>query len=83
MRAVGASTRVFSLLDREPAIPTNTGIPVPTSLKRGGVIKFENVSFEYPSRKDVKVLDGFNLTIPVGGSTAIVSVTFFGLRFMI
>lgn len=72
MRAVGASTRVFSLLSREPVIPTDVGVPVPTELKRGGIIKFENVSFQYPSRRDVSVLDGLNLTIPVGGSTAIV-----------
>lgn len=75
MRAVGASGRVFSLLSRDPAIPFNTGVPIPQSAIRGGVIKFENVTFQYPSRKDVSVLNGFNLTIPVGGSTAIVWVS--------
>lgn len=71
MRAIGASTRVFSLLERKSAIPTDAGLPFPPGV-REGVIKFENVSFEYPTRKDVSVLKNFNFTIPVGGSTAIV-----------
>lgn len=69
MRAIGASDRVFSLLDRQSAIPPEGGVPVPT---KRGVIKFENVCFEYPTRKDLSVLKDFSLTVPVGGSTAIV-----------
>lgn len=71
MRAVGASDRVFSLLERKSAIPPEGGLPIPAGI-RSGTIKFENVSFEYPTRKDLHVLKGFSLTIPVGGSTAIV-----------
>ncbi|KAF9518913.1 hypothetical protein BS47DRAFT_1325025 [Hydnum rufescens UP504] len=71
MRAVGASTRVFSLLERKSAIPTDTGVQLPPGI-REGVIKFENVSFEYPSRRGISVLKNFSFTIPVGGSTAIV-----------
>ncbi|KAF8310188.1 hypothetical protein DL93DRAFT_2230451 [Clavulina sp. PMI_390] len=73
MRAVGASDRVFSLAERKSAIPPAGGIPIPASAyKTGGVIRFENVDFEYPTRKDLHVLRGFTLEIPVGGSTAIV-----------
>jgi ABC-type multidrug transport system fused ATPase/permease subunit len=71
MRAVGASQRVFSLLERHPSIPPASGLPIPAGA-RSGVIKFENVFFEYPTRKDLHVLKDFSLTIPVGGSTAIV-----------
>lgn len=71
MRAIGASERVFSLLDRKSAIPPTGGQIIPAHI-RTGVIRFENVSFEYPTRKDLHVLKDFSLTIPVGGSTAIV-----------
>ena len=71
MRAVGASQRVFSLLERSPSIPPAGGLPIPDGV-RSGVIKFENVFFKYPTRKDLHVLKDFSLTIPVGGSTAIV-----------
>jgi ABC-type multidrug transport system fused ATPase/permease subunit len=74
MRAVGASDRIFSLLSRSPVIPPDTGIPVPTPYS--GVIRFEDVSFSYPSRAHEKVLNGFNLTIGDGGSTAIVLSVF-------
>jgi len=70
MRALGASQRVFSLLERNPSIPPTGGLPIPAGM-RSGVIKFENVFFEYPTRKDMHVLKDFSLTIPVGGSTAI------------
>ncbi|KAG9312179.1 P-loop containing nucleoside triphosphate hydrolase protein [Chiua virens] len=39
---------------------------------RRGVIRFENVGFEYPSRKGVQILDEFNLEIGVGENVAIV-----------
>ncbi|KAG8221227.1 P-loop containing nucleoside triphosphate hydrolase protein [Butyriboletus roseoflavus] len=69
MRGIGAGTRIFELLDRKPAIP-NHGIDV-DPLRRG-VIRFENVGFEYPSRKGVQILDDFNLEIGVGENVAIV-----------
>ncbi|KAJ7496824.1 P-loop containing nucleoside triphosphate hydrolase protein [Mycena latifolia] len=70
MRAVGAGTRIFELLDRTPAIPPHKGITVPAD--RRGVLKFDNIKFEYPSRKGVDILKNFNLEIGVGESVAIV-----------
>ncbi|KAL4064241.1 P-loop containing nucleoside triphosphate hydrolase protein [Scleroderma yunnanense] len=70
MRGIGAGTRIFELLDRKPAIPPNQGIAVDPS--RRGIVKFENVGFEYPSRKGVVILDNFNLELDVGESVAIV-----------
>ncbi|KAH8827887.1 P-loop containing nucleoside triphosphate hydrolase protein [Flagelloscypha sp. PMI_526] len=70
MRAVGAGTRIFDLLDRRPVIPYDQGIDVPAG--RRGIIKFEDVHFEYPSRKGVEVLNGFDLELRVGESVAIV-----------
>lgn len=70
MRGIGAGARIFELIDRKPAIPPNQGVQLDPS--RRGVIKFENVGFEYPSRKGIVILDNFNLEISVGESVAIV-----------
>lgn len=72
MRGIGAGTRIFELLDRKPAIAPNQGIDLDPS--RRGIIRFENVGFEYPSRKGVQILDDFNLEIGVGENVAIVYV---------
>ena len=73
MRGIGAGTRIFELLDRKPAIPPNQGIELDKT--RRGIIRFENVGFEYPSRKGVQILDEFNLEIGVGENVAIVYVS--------
>lgn len=69
MRAVGAGKRIFDLLEREPLIPWQ-GVPV--SPTRRGTVQFENISFEYPSRKGVEVLKDFELKLEAGESVAIV-----------
>ncbi|EMD33179.1 hypothetical protein CERSUDRAFT_118237 [Gelatoporia subvermispora B] len=70
MRGVGAGVRIFELLDRQPAIPSESGAEVDPS--RRGPVRFENVSFEYPSRKGVEILKNLNLEVKVGESVAIV-----------
>ena len=70
MRGIGAGTRIFELIDRTPVINPDTGT-VLDSVRRGRVV-FENVGFEYPSRKGVEVLKDFNLDLNVGESVAIV-----------
>ncbi|KAJ3575268.1 hypothetical protein NP233_g1204 [Leucocoprinus birnbaumii] len=70
MRAIGAGTRVFEVLDRKALVPLHDGVEL--SPDRRGTIKFEHVHFEYPTRKDVKVLKDFNLEIKVGETVAIV-----------
>lgn len=72
MRGIGAGVRVFEVLDRTPAIPYDQGTAVPRG--QPGVIRFEGVHFEYPSRKEVKILKDFNLELGVGESVAIVYV---------
>ncbi|CAG2066944.1 unnamed protein product [Timema podura] len=69
--AKGAAAKVFSLIDRVPIINTLSEEGVcPSELK--GIITFKDVHFEYPSRSDVKVLKGFNLTINEGEKVAFV-----------
>jgi ABC-type multidrug transport system fused ATPase/permease subunit len=61
MSAIGASERVFELLDRAPAINL-TGGTMPAHAMRGEV-HFKGVVFAYPSRPDVTVLSGFELEV--------------------
>jgi len=70
MRGVGAGVRIFDLLERKPAIPPEHGIEVDHA--RRGPIKFEGVSFEYPSRANVPILNSLDLEVKVGESVAIV-----------
>lgn len=70
MRGIGAGTRIFELLDRQPAILYYSGVEV--SPQRRGPIRFEQVKFEYPSRMGVQILNDFNLEVGVGESVALV-----------
>lgn len=70
MRAIGAGARVFGLLSREPAIPPDSGIAIDKS--RRGVLRYEGVRFEYPSRPDTRILADFSIEVGVGESVAIV-----------
>jgi hypothetical protein len=80
MKGVGAGSRVFELLDRKSAIPLSVGKFCPK--ERNGPIRLENVSFTYPSRKEVGVLNGVNLDIEVGTSLAIWLVFAMNARYM-
>ena len=72
---LGASGRVFFLLERTPQIPepdvVKETLPVKPE-KMVGTIEFENVTFCYPSRPEQPVLDDVTLTIPASSVTALV-----------
>eukprot|EP00548_Thalassiothrix_antarctica_P001279 CAMPEP_0194144044 /NCGR_PEP_ID=MMETSP0152-20130528/13131_1 /TAXON_ID=1049557 /ORGANISM="Thalassiothrix antarctica, Strain L6-D1" /LENGTH=669 /DNA_ID=CAMNT_0038843721 /DNA_START=20 /DNA_END=2029 /DNA_ORIENTATION=- len=79
LEGFGASGRVFYLLDCIPSIPTTPkddkssskkSVRKPDSIE--GRLKFNNVSFAYPSRPQIDVLDGYTLSIPPGSTTALV-----------
>jgi len=69
-RAVGASERVFELLEEDPEI-RDRETPVEVDGIQG-VITFEEVSFQYPSRPDVQVLEGVSFTVNPGETIALV-----------
>ena len=69
MTAVGASERVFSLLDAQPSIRTEGGGVRLDEL--AGRLELEAVSFSYPSRPDVRVLDCVSLTVEPGSVLAL------------
>jgi len=68
-RARGASERIFELIDREPAVDQGSGEIVDTVTGR---IEFAGVSFAYPVRPDVRVLDDIDLVLEPGTVTALV-----------
>eukprot|EP01137_Pigoraptor_chileana_P000431 Opistho-2@36621 len=70
MQAIGASARIFELLDRKPSIPTRGGDRFEGDFK--GHIAFENVRFRYPSRDDVEVLRGVSFRVEPGQVCALV-----------
>jgi len=68
-RASGASERVFELLHRQPQI-ANSGGEAPSAVE--GRVEFKDVTFAYPTRKDVTVLRRFNLKLEPGEVVALV-----------
>jgi ATP-binding cassette, subfamily B, bacterial len=70
-RAAGAMERLVELLKAEPRIkvPRN---PVSLPPEGEGSIRFEDVSFSYPSRPGTRALEGFTLTITPGERVAFV-----------
>jgi len=70
-RAAGAMERLRELLEarpsiRAPARPLKFALPV-----RGG-IRFDNVTFHYPSRPETAALENFNLEVAPGETVAFV-----------
>jgi ATP-binding cassette subfamily B protein len=68
-RARGASERVFELIDREPVVDAGGGETLP---KVDGRVEFDGVSFAYPVRPEVQVLDNVNLRLEPGRVVALV-----------
>ena len=69
MKGVGAASRLFELQDRDPTISPTAGLPVPSAR---GPIRFENVSFSYPTRPAVTIFKDLNFEITQGTNVAIV-----------
>ncbi|GMF70543.1 unnamed protein product [Aspergillus oryzae] len=69
MKGVGAASRLFELQDRKPTISPTKGTKV---VSARGPIRFENVSFSYPTRPAVPIFTDLNFEIPQGTNVAIV-----------
>lgn len=69
MKGVGAASRLFELQDRQPSISPTAGRPVSSAR---GPIRFENVSFSYPTRPAVTIFKNLDFEIPQGSNVAIV-----------
>lgn len=69
MKGVGAATRLFELQDRKPTISPTTGVQVKSAR---GPIRFENLSFSYPTRPGVSIFKNLHFEIPQGSNVAVV-----------
>ena len=77
-RAAGATERLMDLLDTQPGLqprlPLQSLVPSPQSAHGGarGELVFEQVSFSYPTRPEVKALEGLSLRVRRGERVALV-----------
>jgi len=69
MKASGAAERVFELIERKPEFTTRGGLS-PATIE--GRLELEGVKFSYPSRPDVRVLNGLTLRLTAGEVVALV-----------
>ncbi|XP_059822231.1 bile salt export pump [Hypanus sabinus] len=67
----GAAVKIFETIDREPEIDcmSEDGYKL---CKVKGDIEFHNVTFNYPSRPEVKILNRLSMVIKAGETTAFV-----------
>ena len=68
-RASTAAAELFEIIDAE--VPETTGLKGPDVTAEANLC-FENVAFSYPSRPNVQILNGLDVTFEVGKTTAIV-----------
>ncbi|XP_055332371.1 ATP-binding cassette sub-family B member 10, mitochondrial-like [Paramacrobiotus metropolitanus] len=73
MRGIGASAKVWEIMDRPARISVDDG-SVPTAPLRPR-FRLDDVHFNYGSRQEVPVLRGFSLDIPEGSHTAFVGAS--------
>ncbi len=71
-KTLGATQRVRELLQAEPEDVKIIDEPLLEEYKLSGDVSFENVSFNYPSRPELRVLNNVNLKVEPGEQVAIV-----------
>ncbi len=70
-RAAGAMERLIELENAQPTIEAPAH-PVALPVPGRGEIRFEHVTFRYPSRPEAKALDAFDLSLRAGETVAFV-----------
>jgi ATP-binding cassette subfamily B protein len=69
--ASGAAERLFEILRVKSQI-TAPAVPVALPVPARGDVGFDNVSFNYPTRPEVRAIDGVSLSVRAGEKVAIV-----------
>ncbi|GJY99923.1 ABC transporter B family member 1 [Tanacetum coccineum] len=66
-----AAAKIFRIIDHKPSVDKNaeSGLELDSV---SGLVELKNVTFSYPSRPDVKILDNFSLSVPAGKTIALV-----------
>uniref|UniRef100_A0A8C3A5P2 Bile salt export pump n=1 Tax=Cyclopterus lumpus TaxID=8103 RepID=A0A8C3A5P2_CYCLU len=67
----GAATTIFETIEREPEIDCLSEVGYKLDRVKGD-IEFHNVTFHYPSRPEVKILDKLSVPVKSGETTAFV-----------
>ncbi len=67
----GAMARISEIMDATPAIAAPAH-PRPLPTPAQGAVSFENISFAYPGRPELAVLNGFDLSVRPGERVALV-----------
>ncbi|MGL5889522.1 MAG: ATP-binding cassette domain-containing protein, partial [Bacteroidia bacterium] len=71
-RAVGASERIFEIIDEEHEPVNDSPDRQRGTLKLNGKVELNNIHFAYPTRPDFPVLQGVNFAAEPGQTIAIV-----------
>ncbi|KAF5516641.1 Leptomycin B resistance protein pmd1 [Colletotrichum siamense] len=76
-RAGTAATQLFSLIDRDTQMDPfdQWSGERPADVFVSGEIEMQNITFSYPTRPEVAVLDNYTLKIPAGRVTALVGAS--------
>jgi ABC-type multidrug transport system fused ATPase/permease subunit len=69
--AIGATERVREILNSGSEVVVKE-MPILPERRLKGDIEFKNVQFRYPTREDVEVLKGLNMTVKAGQKVALV-----------
>jgi ATP-binding cassette, subfamily B, bacterial len=75
LKAMGSAERVFDILDLESEVNPHEIPKNSSKAKIKGHIRFDKVSFSYPSRPDIVVLKELSLDIPPGRKVALVGAS--------
>ena len=70
-RAAGATERLMELLHEVPAVAAPAH-PLLLPARPSGAVRFEHVTFRYPTRPDFKALNDFSLDVAGGEAVALV-----------
>jgi ATP-binding cassette subfamily B protein len=71
LRGAGAAGRLSELLAQEPEIKAPPQ-PVPMPSPARGAVRFDHVTFHYPTRRETSALEDFSLTVHPGETVALV-----------
>jgi len=74
-KMLGATERVRGLLDERPEVDSAASVGTKTPERLGGQVEFERVSFRYPSRPDLPVLQELSLKAEAGEKIALVGAS--------
>ncbi len=71
-RALGSAERIRDILKDEAEAVTPRDAVVAQAGKNAGHLVFQDISFSYPTRPDITVIENLSLDVPPGSSLAIV-----------